>query len=46
MERFTWKTPDGTYQIDNHKTVRKTTCYDEDFKNTFTIYEGKAIVQF
>ena len=43
MDRFTWKAPDGTYQIEDHNGVHKTRCYDEDFKNQFCIYEGKAI---
>ena len=43
MNRFTWKAPDGTYQIDDCMAVRKTLCYDENFKNPFDIYEGKAI---
>ena len=43
MERFTWKAPDGTYQIDDRIAVHRTTCYDENFKNAFDIYEGKAI---
>lgn len=43
MDRFTWKAPDGTYQIDNCMAVRETLCYDENFKNPFDIYEGTAI---
>lgn len=43
MDRFTWKAPDGTYQIDDCMAVHKTLCYDENFKNPFDIYEGKAI---
>lgn len=43
MDRFTWKAPDGTYQIDDHAGVRKAICYDENFKNPFAIYEGAAI---
>lgn len=43
MNRFTWKAPDGTYQIDDHKAVHKTLCYDENLKNPFDIYEGVAI---
>ena len=43
MDRFTWKAPDGTYQIDDCMAVHKTLCYDENFKNPFDIYEGAAI---
>ena len=43
MDRFTWKAPDGTYQIDDYRAVHTTTCFDENFKNAFDIYEGKAI---
>lgn len=43
MDRFTWKAPDGTYQIDNPNAAQRTTCYDENFKNPFVIYEGKAV---
>ena len=43
MDRFTWKAPDGTYQIDDCMAIHKTLCYDENFKNPFDIYEGKAI---
>lgn len=43
MDRFTWKAPDETYQIDDYKVVHTVTCFDEDFKNVFTIYEGVAI---
>lgn len=43
MDRFTWKAPDDTYQIDDCMAVHTVTCFDEDFKNAFTIYEGTAI---
>lgn len=43
MDRFTWKAPDDTYQIDDCMAVHTVTCFDEDFKNAFTIYEGAAI---
>lgn len=43
MDRFTWKAPDETYQIDDYKAVHAVTCFDENFKNAFTIYEGAAI---
>ena len=43
MDRFTWKAPDGTYQIDNPKAAHRTTCFDENFRNAFVIYEGAAI---
>lgn len=43
MDRFTWKAPDGTYQIDDYRAVKMITCFDEDFKNAFDIYEGIAI---
>lgn len=43
MDRFTWKAPDETYQIDDCMAVHKVTCFDENFKNAFTIYEGAAI---
>lgn len=43
MDRFTWKAPDGTYQIDDYRAVKMLTCFDEDFKNAFDIYEGIAI---
>lgn len=43
MDRFTWKAPDGTYQIDDHKAVRETLCCDENNKNWFSLYEGEAI---
>lgn len=43
MDRFTWKAPDGTYQIDNPTAARRITCYDENFRNPFVIYEGRAI---
>ena len=43
MDRFTWKAPDETYQIDDCMAVHTVTCFDENFKNAFTIYEGAAI---
>ena len=43
MDRFTWKAPDETYQIDDCTAVDKVTCFDENFKNAFTIYEVAAI---
>ena len=43
MGRFTWKALDGTYQIGDHTGVKRTICYDENFKNPFVIYEGAAI---
>ena len=43
MDRLTWKSPCGEYQIDDYKAINVTTYFDENFKNGFDVYEGAAI---
>lgn len=43
MDRFTYKEPNGTYQIDDYKAVHAIICFDENFEDSFNIYKGKAI---
>lgn len=43
MERLTTKQTNGEYYIFDLKAIKETTCYDENGRNAFSLFEGEAI---
>ena len=43
MEKLTVKQSNGSYYIYDYRTIKRTYCCDENNKNGFDLYEGRAI---